>query len=237
MNKRNKMSMTSMALVLAVLVLACTGAPSGVEAEEVDAAAAGEQEKTLYALGLALAQNVANFGLDDAELVHVLSGFEDGALGREAKVDLQEYGPKLQELARGRMEKAAEKEAAESEKFLTEQAAVDGVEVTDSGLIYTSLTEGSGDSPAATDQVKVHYHGTLRTGEVFDSSVDRGEPATFGLNQVIACWTEGVQKMKVGGKSRLVCPPTIAYGDRGAPPKIPPKAALVFEVELLEIVK
>ncbi|MEO1086409.1 MAG: FKBP-type peptidyl-prolyl cis-trans isomerase, partial [Acidobacteriota bacterium] len=107
--------------------------------------------------------------------------------------------------------------------------------VTESGLIYTELAAGTGASPTATDRVKVHYHGTLRDGTVFDSSRDRGEPVTFGLNEVIKCWTEGVAKMKVGGKAELVCPSTIAYGERAAG-QIPPNAALVFEVELLEIV-
>jgi FKBP-type peptidyl-prolyl cis-trans isomerase FkpA len=95
--------------------------------------------------------------------------------------------------------------------------------------------EGTGRSPSATDIVKVHYHGTLSDGKVFDSSVQRGEPASFPLNRVIPCWTEGLQKMKVGGKAKLTCPPGIAYGARGAPPTIPPNATLTFEVELLAI--
>ena len=95
--------------------------------------------------------------------------------------------------------------------------------------------EGSGAQPRATDVVSVHYHGTLEDGSVFDSSVDRGQPAAFPLNRVIPCWTEGVQLIKVGGKARLVCPAEIAYGARGSPPTIPPDATLVFEVELLEI--
>ena len=105
----------------------------------------------------------------------------------------------------------------------------------DSGLILEKLAEGDGVSPAATDTVVVHYHGTFPDGRVFDSSVDRGLPATFPLDRVIACWTEGVQKMKVGGKARLTCPPAIAYGPNGAPPTIPPNATLHFEVELLDI--
>jgi FKBP-type peptidyl-prolyl cis-trans isomerase FkpA len=102
-------------------------------------------------------------------------------------------------------------------------------------LEITHLEEGTGASPSATDTVQVHYHGTFPDGRVFDSSVDRGQPASFPLNRVIACWTEGVQKMKVGGKAKLVCPPALAYGERGAPPTIPPNATLVFEVELLAI--
>jgi FKBP-type peptidyl-prolyl cis-trans isomerase FkpA len=107
---------------------------------------------------------------------------------------------------------------------------------TSSGLIYTSLKEGSGASPQATDTVRVHYRGTFQDGKEFDSSYSRGQPAQFPLNRVIRCWTEGVQMIKVGGKARLVCPPAIAYGERGTPGgPIPPNATLYFEVELLGI--
>ena len=109
-----------------------------------------------------------------------------------------------------------------------------GTVVTQTGLIYQSLTEGQGASPAATDTVQVHYRGTFPDGREFDSSYKRGQPAAFPLNRVIKCWTEGVQKMKVGGKAKLVCPPAIAYGERGAGP-IPPNATLNFEIELLDI--
>jgi FKBP-type peptidyl-prolyl cis-trans isomerase FkpA len=155
-------------------------------------------------------------------------------LKREAKVDLAVYGPKMQAFAQGRAKAMADREGAEGEKFLAAEAAKAGVEKTASGLIYSEIQAGTGASPKATDSVTVHYHGTLRDGHIFDSSVQRGQPATFALNQVIPCWTEGVQKMKVGGKSRFVCPPAIAYGDRGSGP-IPPKSALVFEVELISI--
>lgn len=120
-------------------------------------------------------------------------------------------------------------------KYLDEMAAKKGAEKTASGLVYFEIKKGSGKSPAATDNVKVHYHGTLPDGTVFDSSVDRKEPATFPLNGVIPCWTEGLQKMQVGGKSKLVCPAGIAYGNQGAGPMIKPGATLVFEVELLGI--
>lgn len=108
---------------------------------------------------------------------------------------------------------------------------------TSSGIVITTLKEGSGASPKATDRVKVHYRGTLSDGKEFDSSYKRGEPATFPLNQVIPCWTEGVQTMKVGGKVKLLCPANLAYGSRGIPGTIPADATLLFEVELLEIMK
>jgi FKBP-type peptidyl-prolyl cis-trans isomerase FkpA len=127
---------------------------------------------------------------------------------------------------------------AEGDPKASDPAGSEGKTVrTESGLEITELKPGTGDHPTRDSVVEVHYHGTLENGEVFDSSVDRGEPATFPLSRVIACWTEGVALMQVGGKSRLVCPPKIAYGARGAPPSIPPNATLTFEVELLKIVK
>ena len=122
--------------------------------------------------------------------------------------------------------------------FLASAAAAKGAVLSESGLVYLSLKEGQGPSPAAIDTVRVHYRGTLTDGKEFDSSYTRGQPATFPLNRVIKCWTEGVQKMKVGGKARLSCPASIAYGERGTPGgPIPPNAVLQFEVELLGIIK
>jgi len=202
-----------------------------------DPALESEDDKTVYALGLILSRNLAPFALSDSELDVLISGVRDGVAGGDPKVELQTYGPKVQELAKARQAKVAEAEKGKSKAFLAEQAKTPGAKTTESGLIYIEESAGSGESPKASDKVKVHYHGTLSDGTVFDSSVDRGEPATFPLNRVIPCWTEGVQMMKVGGKARLVCPSDIAYGDRGSPPKISPGAALVFEVELIEIVK
>jgi FKBP-type peptidyl-prolyl cis-trans isomerase FkpA len=125
-------------------------------------------------------------------------------------------------------------EADEAKKTTTSEEAKPIT--TASGLIYTEVEAGSGPHPKRTDAVKVHYHGTLENGKVFDSSVERGQPARFPLNRVIPCWTEGLQKMRPGGRAILVCPPKIAYGARGAPPRIPPNATLTFEVELIDIV-
>ena len=134
-----------------------------------------------------------------------------------------------------RAQESDDKKAAQA--FLAKAAAEKGAVKKPSGLIYQEIKPGTGDHPKATDRVKVHYQGTLIDGTVFDSSIQRGQPATFPLSGVIPCWTEGVQVMKVCGESKLICPSSIAYGDRGAPPRIKPGAVLVFEVELLDIVK
>ena len=196
-----------------------------------------EEQKTLYALGLFVSRSLAAFSLSEAELEMVKAGLTDGVQNKTPRVDVQTYGPKIQELQTARQTAAAAVERKAGQAFLDKAVAEKGASKTASGAIVTTLKAGTGVSPKAADKVKVHYHGTLTDGSVFDSSVQRKEPVTFPLNGVIKCWTEGVQTMKVGGKSRLVCPPDLAYGDRGAPPKIKPGATLVFEVELLEIVK
>ena len=193
-----------------------------------------EESKILYALGLAIAQNLDTFNLTSDELEFVQQGLADSVLAREARVSLQEYGPKIQTFAEQRASAVADTEKAEGARFLEQMAAEDGSVQTASGLVSTEIVVGTGASPTATDVVTVHYHGTFRDGSVFDSSVERGEPSSFALNQVIPCWTEGLQLMAVGGKNRLVCPSDIAYGDQGRS-GIPPAAVLVFEVELLGI--
>lgn len=196
-----------------------------------------EDEKTLYAVGLALGGRLITFSLTPAEEKLVEMGIRDSALGKPPQVDLQVYGPKIDALQQARVTAKAAKEKARSKAFLDKAAKEAGIVKSSTGLLFKELKAGAGDSPKATDKVKVHYHGTLTDGTVFDSSVRRGEPAEFVLSQVIPCWTEGVQKLKVGGKAKLICPSDIAYQDRGAPPVIPGGATLIFEVELLEIVK
>ncbi len=196
-----------------------------------------EDQKTLYALGLVISQNLASFNLNASDLESVLAGVSDGVLKKDVKVDVQAYAPKISQLQASRAGATAAVEKKAGQAFLDKAASEKGATKTASGLIITTLKPGTGPSPKATDKVKVHYHGTLADGTVFDSSVQRGEPIVLPLNSVIRCWTEGVQLMKVGGKSKLVCPSDIAYGDQGRPPTIKPGATLVFEVELLEIAK
>nr|WP_298720048.1 FKBP-type peptidyl-prolyl cis-trans isomerase [uncultured Steroidobacter sp.] len=215
--------------VAAVKLFAREPAAGAAQPAAAGAALTGsEEDKAFYALGVAVSQNIASFDFTPAELEKVKQGFTDGALGKPSQVDVATYIPRLRELQGQRI-------AAAAKVTLDKAAAEPGAKRLESGLIITTEKEGSGPSPKASDTVKVHYHGTLPNGKVFDSSVERGEPATFPLNGVIPCWTEGVQLMKVGGKSKLVCPAAIAYGDRGAPPDIGPGATLIFDVELLGI--
>jgi FKBP-type peptidyl-prolyl cis-trans isomerase FkpA len=181
-----------------------------------------------------MGQSIATFNLTPAELELVKRALSDAAAGKPA-VELSEWGPKIQPLATSRAAAGAVKEKASSAAYLAKCAAEPGAVKTESGMVYRELKAGTGASPKATDTVKVHYRGTLVNGTEFDSSYKRNEPAQFPLNGVIKCWTEGVQRMKVGGKSTLVCPSDLAYGDQGRP-SIPGGATLVFDIELLDIV-
>jgi FKBP-type peptidyl-prolyl cis-trans isomerase FkpA len=216
------------AFLLALNLCLCATAAFAAGAPE------SEEDKVIYFLGVAVSRSLADFALSEKEIELMTQGLRDALSGKDVALDPMVYGPQLQSLAQARKEVAVGKERAASQKFLEDAAKAKGAKKTDSGLVYSEIKAGSGASPQPTDKVRVHYHGTLRDGTVFDSSLERG-PAEFPLNRVIPCWTEGVAKMKVGGKAKLVCPSDIAYGDRGNPPTIPGGAALVFEVELLEI--
>jgi len=194
-----------------------------------------DDEKTLYALGLVVSQNVAQFNLSESDLEFVKAGMIDGVLKRGEKVKMEEFGPKIGAMAQARAAVGSAALKQEGAAFLERAAAEPGAVKTPGGFVHQEITAGTGPTPAATDTVKVHYKGSLIDGTVFDSSIDRGQPAVFALNQVIPCWTATVQMLKVGGKCRVVCPSDLAYGDRGYAPRIKPGATLVFEVELLGI--
>jgi FKBP-type peptidyl-prolyl cis-trans isomerase FklB len=199
--------------------------------------------KLSYALGLGIGQQLAQMGADDISaedfaqaIKDVLEGNELKVSHREAQTIVQDYFQKQeQKLQAERAEKGkAHKEAGE--KYLAENSKKDGVVTLASGLQYQVLTEGNGKKPSAKDTVKCHYEGTLIDGTVFDSSYQRGEPATFPLQQVIAGWTEGLQLMQEGAKYRFFIPYRLAYGEGGAGASIPPFAALIFDVELIQVV-
>jgi FKBP-type peptidyl-prolyl cis-trans isomerase FkpA/FKBP-type peptidyl-prolyl cis-trans isomerase FklB len=223
-------------VVLAVVV-SVVGLGCGMKSQSAAVELKTDDQKTLYALGLVMSDNLASFALSEGDLEIVKAGLTDGVLKHTRQVDLAVYGPKLGAMAQSRAAAGAATEKAAGAEFLSKAASEKGAVKTPAGFIYKEVTAGKGASPAPTDTVRVQYKGTLTDGTVFDSSIDRGQPAEFPLNQVIPCWSQGVAMMKVGGKARLVCPPELAYGDRGAPPKIKPGSTLVFEVELLDIVK
>jgi FKBP-type peptidyl-prolyl cis-trans isomerase FkpA len=173
--------------------------------------------------------------LTDKELAVLQKGIADTARGGKPAFELENFQGALQKLAESRAAAGAVEENEKSKAFRDQAAAVPGSVKTESGLIYKTLVEGHGKSPGPESVVSVHYRGTLTDGKEFDSSIARGQPVEFRVEEVIPCWREGVQRMKVGEKAKLVCPAEIAYGDHGRLPTIPPGATLVFEVELLGI--
>ncbi|MBS7367342.1 MAG: FKBP-type peptidyl-prolyl cis-trans isomerase [Prevotella sp.] len=199
-------------------------------------------DKVSYALGLGIGSQLKSMGADSLNIDDFAQAIKDTISGAELKVSHKESQQIVQEFfkeqeAKQRAQAAENGKVAreEGEKFLAENAKKDGVQVTESGLQYSVIKEGTGKSPKATDTVVCHYEGFLTNGTVFDSSIQRGEPAAFPLNAVIAGWTEGLQLMKEGGKTRFFIPYNLAYGEAGAAGAIPPYAALIFDVELLEV--
>jgi FKBP-type peptidyl-prolyl cis-trans isomerase FkpA len=193
-----------------------------------------EDQKTVYALGMVLGKQIGLFNLDRAELDLVKSGLADSILGVPPKVNIDVYGPKIQPLATARHGAAVAILKKKGITYLAHAETEPGAVKLPSGVIYTEIKAGTGANPAATDTVKVNYRGTFVDGNEFDNSAKHGGAATFPLNGVVKCWGEGVQKMKSGGKAKLVCPANTAYGDN-SPPNIPPGSVLIFEIELLSV--
>lgn len=199
-------------------------------------------DKLSYALGLGIGRQLAQMGAEQLSIDDFAQAIKDVVAGGQLKLDeaeaqviVQEFFQKQEEKQRAAAADMGKKAKEEGEKYLAENAKKEGVVTLPSGLQYLVIKEGNGKRPKATDKVKCHYEGMLVDGTLFDSSVQRGEPATFPLNQVIAGWTEGLQLMTEGSKYRFFIPYTLGYGERGAGASIPPFAALVFDVELIEV--
>jgi FKBP-type peptidyl-prolyl cis-trans isomerase FkpA len=225
-------------IVILSLCLGSTACAQGAgTAESAPPKLDTEDQKTLYALGLLLGTNIKPFALTPDELAIVKAGLGDAVTNAKPQVDLNAYGPKVNELAQKRAAAGADGAKKTGQEFADSVAKEAGATKTASGIVMRTITPGNGPSPTTDDVVKVHYEGKLVDGTVFDSSIKRGEPAEFPLKGVVPCWTEALQKMKKGEKTQIVCPSSAAYGDRGAPPQIPPGATLSFEVELLDFHK
>lgn len=194
-------------------------------------------DKLSYAWGLAMGQQLRAMGVQNLEISDFSNAVKAAFDGKEPELPLDEAQKLINDYLADLQEKAVGKAKEVGSKFLEENAKKEGVKVTATGLQYMVEKEGTGASPAATDEVTVHYTGRLLDGTVFDSSVSRGEPATFPLNRVIPGWTEGLQLMKEGGKTVFFIPSELAYGAQGVPNAIPPHSTLIFEVELIKVVK
>jgi FKBP-type peptidyl-prolyl cis-trans isomerase FklB len=197
-----------------------------------------DEQKASYGFGLQFGEQLRRNGFDGLELDAVLAGVQHWYKQGQSVLTDEEINPSYQLIQAREQAKAAEmgeKRQQLAEQFMTANAAREEVSTTDSGLQYEVLESGSGDKPGPQSNVVTHYHGTLVDGTVFDSSVERGEPAEFGVHQVIPAWTEALQMMSVGDKWRIACPPHLAYGEQGAGDGIPPNTALVFEIHLIAV--
>lgn len=193
-------------------------------------------EKFSYAIGLSLASNLLQSGIKTIELKQLFEAIEDVMEGRQPKISPQEANQVIEEYFKNKQANEGAENAKVGETFLANNKNKEGITELESGLQYEILTKGNGNTPKATDKVKCHYHGTLVDGTVFDSSVQRGQPAEFPVNGVIKGWIEALQMMPTGSKWRLYVPPHLAYGDQGAGGVIGPKATLIFDVELIDII-
>lgn len=215
---------------VALPIFACSAADEGAPR-----APATDEERVIYAIGTGIANQYGLKGLfNESELALINKGFNDAVMG-QSEITLEDYLERMNTLVTERRKASHAEMAAESAEYLAKAAKEPGATVTESGLVYFELEPGTGASPGPNSKVTVNYTGSFTNGEVFDSSVKRGKPITFPLNQVIPGWQEGLQLMKEGGKAKLVVPGDLAYGAHGKPPAIPPNTALVFEVELISV--
>lgn len=196
-----------------------------------------ELDTVSYGLGVNIAENLSNQGLTELNVSALANGMEDYLSKSDLKLSKEEIGTLLNSYMQALQGKAGEKNKIAGEEFLAQNAKKKGIITLESGMQYEIITEGTGPIPTAANKVSTHYHGTLIDGTVFDSSVERGQPAEFGVTQVIQGWQEALQLMPVGSKWRLYIPYNLAYGDRGAGGAIGPYSALIFDIELLKIVE
>ena len=192
-------------------------------------------DKFSYGLGMGIGQNLLSMGVKDMNVEDFVKGLKDVLTGAKTEISHSEAQSVVNDHFRKLAEEAYEQNKASGEAFLANNAKKEGVVVLPSGLQYEVITEGNGKKPSATDRVQCHYEGTLIDGTIFDSSIKRGEPAVFGVNQVIKGWVEALQLMQEGAKWRLYIPYDMAYGEHGAGEMIPPYSALVFDVELIKV--
>lgn len=237
-----RLSLAACALLFAACNKPATAPAASASPAPQGVAAMTDDQKTLYAMGFIAGGNFAQFKLTAEEFKVFAQGLEASSLAKKPEVDLAAFQPRIEPFLQAKMAQArvANVGVAQARKtadapVLAKAEAEPGAVKLSSGAVVQTLKEGSGPSPKATSTVKVHYEGKLTDGTVFDSSIQRGQPVEFPLNQVIPCWSEGVAKMKVGEKARLTCPSDSAYGDQGQGSTIPPGATLIFEVELLSI--
>jgi len=236
MTNRPRLSLLPLSLGLSLLgIAACgrLGGGGGGAAPEPKT----DDEKVFYALGLDIGKNIDVFSMSPAELELVKAGLSDVITKKKPKVELDAVRPKIFEMARKRQDLRSATEKTRGKETVAKAAKESGAEQLPSGVVVKMLRPGTGESPAEADSVKVNYEGRLADGTVFDSSYKRNQPAEFSLRGVVKCWTEGLQKMKIGGKAQLTCPSEVAYGDSGRPPQIPGGATLIFDIELLEVKK
>jgi FKBP-type peptidyl-prolyl cis-trans isomerase len=196
---------------------------------------ADENNKACYGIGVLIGSNLKAQPIDSLNLEAIFAGINDIVQNKTTKLDKNQANQVVQQYMQQAMERKSEKVKLEGQQFLEQNKSKEGVKVTASGLQYKVLKEGAGKMPKATDNVTVHYTGKLLDGTVFDSSVERGQPSSFGLGQVIPGWTEALQLMKEGDKFMLYIPYNLAYGERGSPPQILPYSTLLFEVELIKV--
>jgi len=244
---RGVLQQISCAAVIVVAALVATHAVAansnpGASAPSTDRTAATDalptaEARTLYTLGQLISRTLEAFALSDQELDWVQAGLADGVAGVPPKVDLSAEAAGLHAMQEARRNATLARERAAGAEFVASVIQSPDSERHPSGVVIQRVQPGNGAQPTPTDHVEVHYEGTLIDGTVFDSSRQRGAPAKFPVRGVIACWTEALQAMRVGGRSRIVCPAELAYGDRGSPPAIKPGATLVFDIELLAIVR